>query len=91
MLDLASKSSSVPPEPFFGIGSPHWILAIQTSANVVTPLALYGTYAACKWTEERKSKQADNDRVNYQRWATEHNQKVEEQEYESYSCVRMPS
>jgi hypothetical protein len=77
-------------EPFFGLGSPHWILTVQTSEHGTTPLALYSTYAACEWIKERKSKEADNDRVTYQRWATEHNQKIEEQEYESYSCEKTP-
>jgi hypothetical protein len=77
-------------EPFFGVGNPHWVLKVQTLEHGATPLALYGTYAACKWTEERKSKETDNNRVSYERWATEHNQKIGQQEYESYSCVRAP-
>jgi hypothetical protein len=77
--------------PFFGVGSPHWVLTVQTLEHGETPLDLYGTYAACKWTEERKSKEADDNRVSYERWATEHNQKIEKQEYESHSCVRMPT
>ena len=78
-------------EPFFGLGSPNWILVIQGMQSGVQPLALYGTYAACKWVEERKSKEEGDSLINYQRWATEHNQKIEEREYESYSCVKMPS
>lgn len=77
-------------EPFYGWITPRWVLTVQTMNSGTTPLALYGTYAACKWIEERKSKETDDSRVTYERWATEHNQKIEQQEYESYSCVRMP-
>jgi hypothetical protein len=78
-------------EPFYGWATPRWVLIIQSIQYGTTPLALYGTYAACKWTAERTSKETENNRVNYERWATEHNQKIEHQEYESYSCVRMPT
>jgi len=78
-------------EPFYGLTSPRWVLAIESVNSGTTPLALYGTYAACKWTEDRKSKEGDDSRVTYQRWATEHNQKIEQQEYAFYSCKRMPT
>jgi len=78
-------------EPFFGWANPSWVLTINTLKGGSTSVALYGTYAACKWNEERKQKAADDNRVNYERWATEQHQKIESQEYEFYSCVKAPT
>ena len=77
-------------EPFYGLTSPRWVLAIQSLNSGITPLALYATYAACKWNEEQKQKTGDESRLSYQHWAIEHNQKIEQQDYEFYSCVKMP-
>jgi hypothetical protein len=73
-------------EPFFGLINARWVLTV----NAETPVALYATYAACKWTEERKQRAYVEDRVTYERWATEQHQKVEAQAYEFYICVRTP-
>jgi hypothetical protein len=79
-------------EPFYGWFTPRWVFAIEGGIDSgTTPLALYGTYAACKWNEDRKQKTADDSRLNYERWATEHNQKIEQREYQYYTCKRMPT
>jgi hypothetical protein len=77
-------------EPFFGWVSPSWLLTVNTTSGGATPVAFYGTYAACKWTEEHKQKADEDNRVNYERWATEQHQKIDPQGYEFYDCVRAP-
>jgi len=58
--------------------------------GVAAPVSLYGTYAACKWNEERSQKAYDVNRVNDERWAIEQHQKIETQEREFFSCERIP-
>lgn len=78
-------------EPFYGWVSPSWVLTINSMKGGATAVALYGSYTACKWNEERKQKANDDNRVNYERWATEQHQKIESQEYKFYSCVKAPT
>jgi hypothetical protein len=77
-------------EPFFGLGSPRWVLTINSDKGGATATALYSTYAACKWNEGRRQKESHANQVSYARWATEQHQKIENQGYEFYSCVRTP-
>ena len=76
--------------PLFGWANPRWVLTINSLNSGAMPVTLYGTYAACKWNEERRQNESDAKKVNYERWATEQHQKVDGQEYEYYSCVRTP-
>jgi len=78
-------------EPFYGLISPSWVLKTNTTTYGETAMALYSTYAACKWSEERNQKASDDSRVTYERWATEQHQKVESREYELWSCERIPT
>lgn len=77
--------------PFYGWITPRWILTAKSFPHGSVPLATYGTYAACQWNSDRKGKAAEEQRVNYERWAIEQHQKVERTEYEFFSCVKMPT
>ena len=81
-------------EPFFGWGSPHWLLRglSYTPGSVGIgefPSRLYRSYAACAWMAERMSDKATAQEMEYERWAVEHGQKPEVA-VTSYSCVELP-
>jgi hypothetical protein len=79
-------------EPFYGLANPAWVLtASEPKSNGSVAVALYGTYAACMWNEERRQKAEEEDRVSYDRWATEHHIEIDPSRVEYYSCDRMPT
>ena len=75
--------------PFYGLGDPHWVLTVDNMKNGATAIAFYGTYAACHWNEERKQAESENQRVTYNRWATEHHQDMDDR-VEVFHCARVP-
>jgi len=77
--------------PFYGLLSPSWALTITNMKFHSVTVAAYTTYAACKWNEERKSKELDAREVNYERWAVEHHQAVDTSQREFYSCGKLPA
>jgi hypothetical protein len=81
---------SVREVPFYGLTNPRWVLTAYTDTSGAVGVALYGTYAACKWNEDHKQKDSEDIRVNFERWATEQHQKIESQERELFSCVKTP-
>jgi hypothetical protein len=67
------------------------VLTFNGMVTGATPMAFYGTYAACKWNEDRQGKAFDAQRVSYERWAIEQRQKIEDLEFKWYSCIRSPN
>jgi hypothetical protein len=76
--------------PFFGWSSPSWVFIARNGRNGTIAIAVYGTYAACKWSADRKWRAYAEERATNDRWAAEHNQKPDDRPFDIYSCVRMP-
>jgi hypothetical protein len=82
--------------PFFGWGSPHWLLATSQWDNtkpgggprtgVIQPYQLFRSYAACMWAKRR----VDAEELESERWNIEHSSTHTVDTFDVSSCEAMP-